>query len=256
MKKLYFILLCLLIPIKHFGQIVPIPDVNFKSKLIQLGIDTNNDGEIQQSEAQIRLGLDIANSNISSLEGLQYFTNLTDLICSNNLMTEINLCGTKVYFIWADENPNLTTVNLKNNVRSYDFGGEPPFPGINFDNTPLVQNVCCDVDEYNYVNNIFYLPTTAVTTDCLSNCAVLNLSNSNNHSAFTVFPNPTKNNITIVLDEKETLLNITIHNTLGQLLKTISTQNTSLDLSEFHSGTYFITLETQHGKVTQKVIKL
>ena len=33
------------------AQNVSIPDTNFKNKLISLGIDENNDGEIQKSEA-------------------------------------------------------------------------------------------------------------------------------------------------------------------------------------------------------------
>jgi hypothetical protein len=50
MKKLV-LLLVLFTGIAH-AQIVSIPDAAFKAKLISLGIDTNNDGQIQVSEAQ------------------------------------------------------------------------------------------------------------------------------------------------------------------------------------------------------------
>ena len=93
MKKLYFLLL-FFTSIIH-AQIVNIPDVNFKARLLDktnsavaidlLGkdtkVDANNDGEIQISEAQNLLSLNLSYANISSLEGISSFTNLIELIC-------------------------------------------------------------------------------------------------------------------------------------------------------------------------------
>ena len=61
------------------AQIVNIPDPNFKNALIDEGVDTNNDGEIQVSEAEAVLNLNVNDRNISSLEGIQSFINLEEL---------------------------------------------------------------------------------------------------------------------------------------------------------------------------------
>ena len=100
------------------GQIINIPDANFKAKLLAansttnffaggygsngyypwIKIDTNNDGEIEVSEAQSVYSLHInpsLSSNLdilSNLTGIEYFTNLEALnFANNNLTTLTNL---------------------------------------------------------------------------------------------------------------------------------------------------------------------
>ncbi len=68
------------------AQIVNIPDPNLKFILITYPIadlgngfneiaDTNGDGEIQISEAEAVIGLQLVEQYIEDLEGLQYFIN-------------------------------------------------------------------------------------------------------------------------------------------------------------------------------------
>lgn len=88
------------------AQIVNIPDANFKAELIAEGVDTNNDGEIQVSEAAaVSPILDVSNALISDLEGIQAFTSITNLRCDSNQLTFLNLSG----------NPNLTFVTCRFN---------------------------------------------------------------------------------------------------------------------------------------------
>ena len=61
------------------SQIVDIPDGNFKQLLIENGVDTNGDLEIQLSEAEAVESLLIDDSNISSIEGIKSFKNLVSL---------------------------------------------------------------------------------------------------------------------------------------------------------------------------------
>jgi len=100
MKKLYFLSFLLLNFLVN-AQIINFPDANFKAALfipgvahigaLQVNIDTNNDGEIQISEAELITGLNISSSNISSLIGVEYFTNLKTLNCENNLLTNLDV---------------------------------------------------------------------------------------------------------------------------------------------------------------------
>lgn len=111
MKK-YIVLLTLCFSVCSFAQIVTFPDANFKSKLIALGVDTNNDTEIDVNEALVVNNLDVSFSNISSLVGIEEFVNLQILNCQNNLITTLNIT----------QNVNLITLNcVENQLTSIDL---------------------------------------------------------------------------------------------------------------------------------------
>jgi len=83
MKKIYFLVL-VLCSFNAYSQFINIPDINLKMKLVAQNIDTNSNFQIEYSEALNVQFLDISNSNITSLEGLESFSNLEYLNCSNN----------------------------------------------------------------------------------------------------------------------------------------------------------------------------
>lgn len=102
--KHFYLLFCLIFAGLINGQIIDFPDANFKAKLLQpnlnymqwgidfpSSIDINNDGEIEVSEIQDIYFLDISNANISDLTGISNFTDLTHLVCSNNLLTSLTI---------------------------------------------------------------------------------------------------------------------------------------------------------------------
>ena len=84
MKLLYFLLFLLFSITNLQAQIVEIPDAHFKKKLIQLGIDKNSDGEIQNTEAETVDSLYLRNACISDLTGIESFIHLKYLDCSTN----------------------------------------------------------------------------------------------------------------------------------------------------------------------------
>lgn len=102
MKKIT--LLVLLITSFGNAQIVNIPDFDFKDTLINSicvdsdldGVydsdaDLNDDGEIQLSEAQSVISLNVGSQSIQSISGIESFTNLETLDCSNNFFNSIDL---------------------------------------------------------------------------------------------------------------------------------------------------------------------
>ena len=105
MKKLLLFVTLLLASYYVQSQIVNIPDANFKNALVNtncvdsdgdnqgdIDVDTNNDGEIQQTEAEaVVFLLDVHNQGIFSLEGIASFVNLKQLSCGNNALTTLNL---------------------------------------------------------------------------------------------------------------------------------------------------------------------
>jgi uncharacterized repeat protein (TIGR01451 family) len=119
------------------AQILNIPDANFKAKLLladvnntiafasngttSIKIDINNNGEIETNEALLVYSLDVSNSSIASLEGLQNFINLKQLFCNNNQINTLNL-SSNINLIHINCNNNLLTSLDTSNITNLSFG--------------------------------------------------------------------------------------------------------------------------------------
>ena len=108
------------------AQIVNIPDVNFKNKLLQantssqiatdsnnnnIKIDLNNDGEIQESEALLVYGLKVPYSSIGSATGIEAFLNLRKLEIGNNALTSLNVSNLTNLNYLACNNNQISSLN-------------------------------------------------------------------------------------------------------------------------------------------------
>lgn len=116
------------------SQIVNIPDVNFKNALVNSSCvdtngdhfgdsdaDTNDDGEIQVSEAEAVFGLHINGRDIVSPEGIQSFVNLLELQCSDNDFNSIDISNSPKLEILECGYTPLTTVDVTQNPLLYDL---------------------------------------------------------------------------------------------------------------------------------------
>jgi Secretion system C-terminal sorting domain len=125
MKKLLLLFTILLLSFHVHSQIVNIPDPVFKNVLVNEqvadlngngefdeDVDTNNDGEIQVSEAEAVLGLSILANVIESLEGIEYFTSLTFLRCVGNLLTELDVSALVHLEILKCYSNNIDSINV------------------------------------------------------------------------------------------------------------------------------------------------
>ena len=117
------------------AQNVYIPDANFKSALITIGIDTNSDGEIQLTEAQaVVTDLNLNNKNISDLTGIKSFTNVINLYCGPNNLTTADLSGmVNIRHVYLGDNA-LTSINVNGmtNLR-YLSCGNNQLSAVNLD---------------------------------------------------------------------------------------------------------------------------
>lgn len=112
MKNIYFTITLFALTCLCQAQIVNIPDANFKNNLLtgnnvdndgdgyhESNVDTNNDGEIQVSEAEAVLSLAIMGGwlSIETLEGIESFTNMEQIfshsypIANADLSQNLNL---------------------------------------------------------------------------------------------------------------------------------------------------------------------
>jgi Leucine-rich repeat (LRR) protein len=119
MKKIVlFLLLCSL---TTQGQIINIPDANFKAVLLNtlnvatsnnLPLDSNNNGEIEQNEALFVTNIGIVESNVTNVTGIEYFTNLKLLnVFENNITTLDFTMLPSLEYLYINSNP-LTSLNV------------------------------------------------------------------------------------------------------------------------------------------------
>jgi Leucine-rich repeat (LRR) protein len=70
--------------------VVNIEDNNFLKALTEQGVDTDGDGFISQSEAEVITSQDVSDDSISGMTGIEAFVNLDTLKCSNNQITSLD----------------------------------------------------------------------------------------------------------------------------------------------------------------------
>ncbi|MBN8641357.1 MAG: T9SS type A sorting domain-containing protein [Flavobacteriales bacterium] len=204
-------------------SVVYIPDNNFRLKLIQAGVDTNSDGAIQYSEASVVNAVNVGNSNISDLTGIQSFTNITILGCEYNQLTSLNVSGlsnltllncsynllnsltilgcTNLMELRANDN-QLTTIdftglsalsylNLDNNlITTLDLGNSTNFTNFSCNSNLLTS---LNVDNRSFTN--FYCTGNPLTSfsavnssGLIFNCSGNQINNLNiTNSNFTIF---------------------------------------------------------------------
>jgi len=140
MKKLLLLLLWVSAGLQ--AQIVNIPDPIFKSILVGMStqhingvngpIDTNGDGEIQLTEALDISKISILNQNVSSVEGLSAFSNLTYLSITGTNIIEIDLSALML----------LDYVGVSNNhIVNLDLSGHTTLDGAGFSSNPELVTV-------------------------------------------------------------------------------------------------------------------
>lgn len=97
MKNLFLSSLFISLSTILFSQNITNISTNFKNALLNHTpkIDINNDNEISINEAKRVTILKLSNSNITSLYGIQYFTNLRELQVSNNELRNLNISSNK-----------------------------------------------------------------------------------------------------------------------------------------------------------------
>ncbi|MES2862700.1 MAG: leucine-rich repeat domain-containing protein [Bacteroidota bacterium] len=217
MKKLQ-LLLVILIPFYFQAQIVNIPDANFKARLLQASpnisiastetpdqngavnsynaIDTNGDGEIQVSEAQLIKYLYLSPSfgNITSLEGINSFTNLQSLFYSYS-QTSLDVSGlTNLKYLGCQygnlQNLNVTgLINLRklycrsNQLSSLNISGLTSLEYLDCSYnqlTSLVVNNLTNLTELDCINNqLTSLDVSGLTSLIRLYCSNNQLSNLN-----------------------------------------------------------------------------
>ena len=202
MKKIYLFLTLIVFYQQAQTQIIKISDSKFRNALLYTlcadtngdgnfdsDADTNNDNEIQVSEAKAIFGLDVGLFNINSLEGIEFFTNLETLYCDYNNLTSLDISkNTKLKFLECTLN-QLTSLDVSNNL---------------------------DLEK-------LYCPSNNLTRLDVSNNSNLNFLECayNKITTLDVSKNP---NLTAVICFKNELNSLNLNNGNNTILETVSTK--------------------------------
>ena len=142
------------------AQIVNIPDINFKTALINnSSVNTNGDDEIQVSEAEsFNQPLAIYDRNISDLTGLESFINITYLDCSDNPINNINISNNSKLVALYCNSTNITDIDLTQNIELeyIQISGNAITTIDITKNTKLLSFTCQDsqINSIDFSNNI------------------------------------------------------------------------------------------------------
>ncbi len=190
------------------AQNVIFTDPNFKQALLTtayvenvdgfyITLDANNDSEIQYSEAMDVGRIEVNNSNISSLDGIEAFFNLKHLQCNDNNLTIINLQNfTELTDLSCSNNQianlllsgcnNLTNLFCSNNQLTFlDMSSFPLLYNFECQNNSisvLATINCPNLTYFNFTNNPLLIVDTSNCTSLVS----LSFTNFNSLNSLTV----------------------------------------------------------------------
>lgn len=302
MKTIAFSLLLLtMIAGLSKAQNVEIPDTAFLYALIDDGVDANGDSLISYAEAEAITSLDIggggdqiANEHcmifgkVSSLKGIEAFSRLDSLICSDNLLDTIDLSSNTSITYLKCNSPKLTKLDISGNIKleyldcsscihkanltTLDISNCPALKVLLCFHQPLTSldisnNTALEVLSIFEMSSLFEVcvwsefpagvdvytegsPNVYFTTGCTVGLSEYQQEKLN------IYPNPANDLLTIETTNPESL-SIEIHTLNGQLLYNDKMEGPTLqiDLSSFQKGLYFITVRSRDYVRTEKLIK-
>ena len=156
--KIKLLLLSLLLSFTFYGQNVNIPDSNFKQALLDFTpTDTNNDGEIQVSEAlavdSLIVGDNWISYDILDLTGIEYFTNLVYLDCHNNQISSLDLSQNTFLEELLCYDNQITTLNITQNTQLNDlYAGGNPITTLDVTNNSWQDGISVTTDDFKSID--------------------------------------------------------------------------------------------------------
>ncbi len=128
-NKIYLLLFIICLPLFTLAQLTYVPDDNFEDYLEShsMGNGIANDDYVLTSNINTVTYLSLNNENISDLTGIEDFTSLQTLMCSNNPITSLDLSqnialtdlflhANQLSSLDISQNPALTTLHCAENL--------------------------------------------------------------------------------------------------------------------------------------------
>ena len=255
-------------PAGEDNEFVEFEDANFKAYCVRK-FDRNGDGEISIAEAQAVQSIDVITDNITSLQGIEYFTGLRSLYCrgsyqidgnSTGQLSEINISNnTALTYLWCDYN-QLTSLDVSSNTAlTYLFCEHNQLSSLDVDNNTALKELRCgnnqltsldvsnntaliflrchsnqlaslDVDNNTMLDELLCSENQLTSLDVSNNITLLGLYCANNQLTSLDLSNNTS--LTEVLCDNNQLTSLDVsNNTMLTSLNCSDNQLSSLDVS-------------------------
>ena len=162
------------------GAYTLIPDPNFEQALIDQGIDTNPiiDGQVLTAAISGLLELSVPNLQIADLTGIEDFTALTNLSCSDNELTSLDVTNnTALTNLYCSGN-ELTSLDVSNNTALTYLGcSQNQITSLDLTNSTALELIVCG---FNQLTNLDITNNTELRELDTSNNPLTTLDVSNN----------------------------------------------------------------------------
>ncbi|MCH2046408.1 MAG: T9SS type A sorting domain-containing protein [Saprospiraceae bacterium] len=189
MKKLIFLSLFCFYFTHIFSQFTSIPDSNFEQKLINLGIDSDAtvNGQILTADIIGITDLDVTNSSITNLSGIENFGSLEELRCGSNSLSTLDISNNlNLETLWCSANlltslnttsninlreincanNQLTSLNVTSNIDlKYLFCENNQLTSLNTNNLDSLDLLYCDGNQLTNIDVSTNISLTALTCD-------------------------------------------------------------------------------------------
>lgn len=234
------------------GPFVNIPDATFKSLLVGNGsINTVADAEISFTEAAAFSGaIDVYNSGITDMTGIEAFAALTSLDCGTNQLTTLDVSANVAITILLCDNNQLTSLNVAN-------GNNINFVLFSAQSNPNLS--CIQVDDASY-SSASWLPENGFSFDAgigfSEDCSLfVGLTEASNPVALSVYPNPATDLLSIRVGNA-TAISYNVLDLSGRsILNGNLSQLSTIDISSLSAGSYLIQVTTEQGNAMQQFMK-
>ena len=142
------------------------PDANFRSYL--LSKEYGSDGVITDAEIAEITYIEVKEMNIANLKGIEFFTALAGLYCSNNQLTALDLSKNSALVYLQCSNNQLTSLDItKNTVLTGLYCSNNQLTALDVSNNTDLTELYC---EFNQLTSLNVLGCTALTDlFCYSN---------------------------------------------------------------------------------------
>lgn len=164
MRIQHYITLLLLFFVSYANaQTVALPDVNLRNKLIANYPQVMQGNELDIAEAATLPGiLDLANSNISNAEGIQYFTSITTLRLSGNQLSSLpdisGLSSLENFYASDNQLVNLPDFSNMENLRDFQVMNNQLTELPDFTNNNDLRSLYCSNNQLRTLADLSHLP--------------------------------------------------------------------------------------------------
>ena len=132
-----------------------IPDPNFEQRLIALSIDTDGivNGQVFTADINTITNLNVNNSNISDLTGIEDFIALEELICWGNSIQNVDVSNNVALKKINISGNQLSSINIDNNINlEYLDVGSNQFNNIDISKNTLLEVFVCNNNQFTSLN--------------------------------------------------------------------------------------------------------